>query len=195
MNGVERGGLKGCGGPERKNHVPLSLHEEHGRSLGAKGGHDAGDMRMKDNEYLSHLSLLVRHGPQLMVFLARFAGALTRSVLEEASTEAGDRGRVLVEGASEGGRPSEISLGERPDMFEDDGDGGISGAGRRDGEGECRRGRLTSVGGSPCNGKLKWIVSIVYHALQSRLQRRVSLLFISKITISRLSGTFQINNS
>lgn len=64
-----------------------------------------------------------------MVFLARFAGALTRSVLEEASTDAGDRGRVLVEGVSEARRPSEKSLGERPDML-DDGEGGMSGTGR-----------------------------------------------------------------
>jgi hypothetical protein len=88
---------------------------------------------LKHHEYLSHLSLLARHGPQLMVFLARFAGALRRSVAEEASTEAGDRGRVLVEGVSEEGR----SLRERPDMVEDDGDDGIDGAGR--GDGECER--------------------------------------------------------
>lgn len=82
------------------------------------------------------MSLLKRHGPQLIVFLARFAGALARPVLEEASADAGDRGRVPVEGASGEGRPSEASLGERSDMLEDDGDRSISGAARGEGEGE-----------------------------------------------------------
>jgi hypothetical protein len=71
-----------------------------------------------------------------MVFLARFAGALTRPVLEEASAEAGDRWRVLVEGASGEGRPSDGSLGERSDMLVDDGEGSMSGAARGDGEGD-----------------------------------------------------------
>lgn len=74
--------------------MSLSLHEEHGRSL-------------------SHFSLLRRHGPQLMVFLARLEGTLTRSVLEEASRDAGDRGRVPVKSVSEGDCPSDVSLGER----------------------------------------------------------------------------------
>lgn len=75
-----------------------------------------------------------------MVFLARFAGALTRSVLEGASADPGDRCRVLVEGVSGEGRPSETetSLGERSDMLEDEGDGSISGVasgGWRNGDG------------------------------------------------------------
>ena len=82
------------------------------------------------------MSLLRRHGPQLIVFLARFAGALTRSVLEEASTDAGDRGRVPVEGVAEEGRPSWVSLGERSDVLEDDGENGISEVARGEGEGE-----------------------------------------------------------
>jgi hypothetical protein len=40
-NGAERGDLEECGTTRKKNHVPLSLHEEHGRSLGAKEGHKA----------------------------------------------------------------------------------------------------------------------------------------------------------
>lgn len=54
------------------------------------------DTNIEAHEYLSHLSLLRRHGPQLIVFLARLAGTLTRSVLEEASKDVGDRGRVPV---------------------------------------------------------------------------------------------------
>lgn len=50
MNGVERGDRKECGRPERKITVPLSLHEEHGRSLGAKGGHDVSDMGIEGEE-------------------------------------------------------------------------------------------------------------------------------------------------
>jgi hypothetical protein len=119
----------------KKNHVPLSLHEEHGRSLGVKGGHKASDMNEDGHEYLSHLSLLRRHGPQLIVFLARLvAGILTRSVLEEASKNTGDRGRVPVEGVSEEGRPSEVSLAERSDRLEYD--GGMGGVARGEREGE-----------------------------------------------------------
>lgn len=91
-------------------------------------------MSIEGHEYLSHLSLLVRHGPQLIVFLARLAGALTRSVLEEASRDAGDRGRVPVEGVSGEGCFSEDPLGERPDRMDDD--GGISGMARGEREGE-----------------------------------------------------------
>jgi hypothetical protein len=58
-----------------------------------------------------------------MVFLARLAGTLARSVLEEASRDAGDRGRVLVEGVSEEDRFSEVSLGEQSDRLE--GEGGM----------------------------------------------------------------------
>ncbi len=98
--------LEGIWQARKKNHVPLSWHEEHGRSLGAKGGHEGSDMSIEGHEYLLHLSLLVRHGAQLIAFLARFAGALTRSVLEEALTDEGDRGRVPGEGVSGEGRPS-----------------------------------------------------------------------------------------
>lgn len=91
-------------------------------------------MSIEGHEYLSHLSLLVRHGPQLIVFLARLAGALTRSVLEEASRDVGDRGRVPVEGVSGEGCFSEDPLGERPDRVDDD--GGISGMARGEREGK-----------------------------------------------------------
>jgi hypothetical protein len=91
-------------------------------------------MIIEGHEYLSHLSLLRRHGPQLIVFLARLAGTLTRSVLKEASRDAGDRGRVLVEGVSEEDRLSEVSLGERSDRLEDD--GGMSGVARGEWEEE-----------------------------------------------------------
>jgi hypothetical protein len=91
-------------------------------------------MSIDGHEYLSHLSLLRRHGPQLIVFLARFAGTLTRSVLEEASKDAGDRGRVPAEGDSEEDCPSESSLVERSDRLEDDGGIGGVARGERDGE-------------------------------------------------------------
>lgn len=59
--------------------------------------------------YLSHLSLLRRHGPQLIAFRARLAGTLTRPVVPEgASRDAGDRGRVPVEGVSEVERHSAV---------------------------------------------------------------------------------------
>jgi hypothetical protein len=86
---------------------------------------------MEGHEYLSHLSLLRRHGPQLMVFLARLAGTLTRSVLEEPSRDAGDRGRVPVEGVS----ASEVSLGERSNSLDDKGGiSGVAGGGESEGE-------------------------------------------------------------
>jgi len=91
-------------------------------------------MSIEGHEYLSHLSLLRRHGPQLMVFLARLEGTLTRSVLEEVSKDAGDRRRVPVVGVSEEDCPSEGSLGEWSDRLEDD--GGISGVVRGEREGE-----------------------------------------------------------
>ncbi len=56
-----------------------------------------------------------------MVFLARFAGTLTRPVVEEASRDARDRGRVPVEGVSEVDRPTADPLGELSDRLEDDG--------------------------------------------------------------------------
>ena len=215
MNGVERGDLKECGGPERKkNHVPLSLHEEHGRSLCAKGGHDASDMRMKDREYLSHLSLLRRHGAQLIVFLARFAGALRRSILEEASaTDSGDRGRVLVDGVSEEGRPSEVSLGERPDMLEDEGDDGMgmSGAARGGGgRGRGVKGQLICIVGegethlaSPVPVGSSYndrIVSIIYRLTALSAPARVAPnynYYSSQISLESLnldSDTFRMNN-
>jgi hypothetical protein len=57
--------------------------------------------RDHDGKYLSHLSLLRRHGPQLIAFLARLADALTTSAAEEASRDAGVLGRGVVEGVSE----------------------------------------------------------------------------------------------
>jgi len=59
-----------------------------------------------------------------MVFLARLAGTLERSEIE-ASRDAGDRGRVPMEGVSEEDRLSEVSLGERSED-----DGGINGVAR-----------------------------------------------------------------
>jgi hypothetical protein len=129
MNEVKGGDLKEYGKPEVKR-VPLSLHEEHGRSLGGKGCHKASRHEHGgDERYLSHLSLLRRHGPQLIAFLARLAGTLTRPVvLEGVSKDAGDRGRVPVEGVSEMERLSTVCLGERSDRLEDDGsDTSISG--------------------------------------------------------------------
>ncbi len=68
-----------------------------------------------------------------MVFLARLAGTLTRSVAEEASRDAGDRGRVPTEGVSEVDRLSAVPSGERSDRLEDDGsETGISGSGEGD---------------------------------------------------------------
>ena len=93
-------------------------------------------MSINGHEYLSHLSLLRRHGPQLIVFLARLAGTLTWSVLEEASKDAGDRGRVPVEGDSEEDWPSDVSLGERSASGRLEDDGGISGVARGEREGE-----------------------------------------------------------
>ena len=141
---------------------------------------------MEGHEYLSHLSLLERHGAQLIVFLARLAGILTRSVLEEASKDVGDRGRVLVEGASEDDRPSEVSLRERSAMLVDDGsmsgEVGNGGEGRGvKGQWDCKVGvmerdernthrpRVTVYSvGSSYNGKSSWIVSIILP--RSRLQ-------------------------
>lgn len=72
-----------------------------------------------------------------MVFLARLAGALARSVLGEASMDVGDRGRVPVEGVSEEDRrASEVSLRERSARLEDD--GSISEVARGEGRG-CER--------------------------------------------------------
>jgi hypothetical protein len=136
-------------------------------------------MSIEGHEYLSHLSLLVRHGPQLIVFLARLAGTLTRSVLEKASRDAGDRGRVPVESVSEGDCPSEVSLGERSDRLEDD--GGISGVARGGvarvgrgvkGQSICRGEwkthlvpRANGLGSDRLTGRLtmvSWIVSIIF---------------------------------
>jgi hypothetical protein len=49
--------------------------------------------------HLSHLSLLSRHGPQLIAFLARLVGTLAPSAVEGASKDVGERGRV--EGVSD----------------------------------------------------------------------------------------------
>ena len=78
-----------------------------------------------DYEYLSHLSLLRRHGPQFIVFLARLAGTLTWFVLEKSSRDEGDRGRVIVEVVFKKDRASEASLRERSVRLV--GDGSISG--------------------------------------------------------------------
>lgn len=79
------------------------------------------------------MSLLRRHGPQLIALLARLAGTLTRPVvLEGASMDAGDRGRVPVEGVSEMER---LSL---PDGFEDDGSETSIGGWSKEGEGDER---------------------------------------------------------
>jgi hypothetical protein len=51
-----------------------------------------------------------------------------RPEVKGTSKDAGDRGRVLVEGVSDGERVSSVWWGERSDGFEDDGsDTGISG--------------------------------------------------------------------
>jgi hypothetical protein len=64
-----------------------------------------------------------------MAFLARLAGTLMRPEVKGRSRDAGDRGRVPVEGVSEVERVSSVWVGERSDgLVEDDGsDTGISG--------------------------------------------------------------------
>jgi hypothetical protein len=89
------------------------------------------------------LSLLSRHGPQLMAFLARLVGTLTPSAVEGASWDAGDRGRVFVEGVSEEIERLLVGcFGERSDGLEGDGsDSGIreGGSSRKGGEKMERR--------------------------------------------------------
>jgi hypothetical protein len=75
-----------------------------------------------DEKYLSHLCLLDRHGPQLIAFLARFAGTLTRPAVKGASMDPGDMpGAEPAEGVSEVERPSTARLGERSERLEDAG--------------------------------------------------------------------------
>jgi hypothetical protein len=82
----------------------------------------------RDRTDLSHLSLLMRHGPQLIAFLARLVGALTPSRTEGASRGAGDRGGADAEGVSEEvERLFVVCLGERSEV--DGSDSGIRGGG------------------------------------------------------------------
>lgn len=95
------------------------MHEEHGRPLGANKLSDIEHGGEGDEKYLSHLSLLRRHGPQLIAFLALLA-TLTRLVVKGASRDAGVLRRApSVEGVSEVERLFTACLGEQSERLED----------------------------------------------------------------------------